>query len=152
MKRQWSQHTNKNCTLAKWQKVWRNTLIEKSPSVRNCSPTHWVTAPLWSCILLLLQSLRHTSHYHHSLLPPFCPPVIFSFFVFTLITLFFIFVPTLWFFFPLKYVRIKQDLKSDFGFNSSLTLNCFLFDSSLLPLLYFIISRFNVFIHIRKCN
>lgn len=130
MKRQWSQHTqiNKNCTSTKWQKVWGNTLIEKSPSVRNCSPTHWVTAPLWSYVLLLLQSLWHTSHYHHSLLPPFCPPVIFSFFVFTLITFLFIFVivPTLWFFFPLKYVRIKQDLKSHFGFNTSLTLHCFI--------------------------
>jgi hypothetical protein len=100
------------CTSTKWQKEVRgNTLIERTHSVRNCSPTHWVTAPLFFLFCSHCDSPVTTIILFSY---PFAPPVILlscfhsNNLLFYLCTYSLTLSPT-----NILSSRIKQDLESD---------------------------------------
>lgn len=97
MKRPWSEVSKKQ---TKNVLVVREYINEKSVSVRNCSPTHWVTAPLCSC--------THCSHSPSSFSHPFAP--LGSSYSLLTLTLFILFPRLFRFLFTLKNVPLPTNI------------------------------------------
>jgi hypothetical protein len=112
------------CTSTKWQKEVRgNTLIERTHSVRNCSPTHWVTAPLFFLFCSHCDSPVTTIILFSY---PFAPPVILLSCFHSNNLLFYLCTYSLFLLLIYYLVGLNKTWKVIFCINNtSLTLHCF---------------------------